>query len=256
MARGQPPQPDGQGARHQAGAHRDPHADRRRASTSTSPCCSRSRSMPRSPKPTSPGSKPSPRRAATRTRWRASRASLSAASTRWSTTSSTRKSPQRQIRPRRRGCKRSRAKSRSPTPSSPTSATRRSIAGSAGSASRSKGAQTQRLLWASTGTKNKAYSDVLYVDELIGRGHGQHDAAGDDGCLSATTASRAPSLEEDVDAAQAVMDALPSRRHFDRCGDGKARRRRRAAVRRCRRPALRRGAEEAPHACSAASSIR
>ncbi|HEV7996872.1 MAG TPA: transaldolase, partial [Stellaceae bacterium] len=31
-----------------------------------------------------------------------------------------------------------------------------------------QGAQSQRLLWASTGTKNKAYSDVLYVDELIG----------------------------------------------------------------------------------------
>jgi transaldolase len=29
-------------------------------------------------------------------------------------------------------------------------------------------AQAQRLLWASTGTKNPAYSDVLYVDELIG----------------------------------------------------------------------------------------
>ncbi len=32
-----------------------------------------------------------------------------------------------------------------------------------------KGAKVQRLLWASTGTKNKAYSDVLYVEELIGR---------------------------------------------------------------------------------------
>jgi transaldolase / glucose-6-phosphate isomerase len=31
-----------------------------------------------------------------------------------------------------------------------------------------KGAKPQRLLWASTGTKNKAYSDVLYVEELIG----------------------------------------------------------------------------------------
>ncbi|HEX3862998.1 MAG TPA: bifunctional transaldolase/phosoglucose isomerase [Stellaceae bacterium] len=31
-----------------------------------------------------------------------------------------------------------------------------------------QGAQTQRLLWASTGTKNKDYSDVLYVEELIG----------------------------------------------------------------------------------------
>ncbi|NEQ22015.1 MAG: transaldolase [Microcoleus sp. SIO2G3] len=32
----------------------------------------------------------------------------------------------------------------------------------------SQGAQTQRLLWASTGTKNPQYSDVLYVEELIG----------------------------------------------------------------------------------------
>ena len=31
-----------------------------------------------------------------------------------------------------------------------------------------KGAQVQRPLWASTGTKNPAYSDVLYVDTLIG----------------------------------------------------------------------------------------
>jgi transaldolase len=30
------------------------------------------------------------------------------------------------------------------------------------------GARTQRLLWASTGTKNRAYPDTLYVDELIG----------------------------------------------------------------------------------------
>jgi transaldolase / glucose-6-phosphate isomerase len=71
-----------------------------------------------------------------------------------------------------------------------------------------QGAQTQRLLWASTGTKNKAYSDVLYVDELIGpdtvntmppatmdayRGHGHPRA----------------SLEEDIIGAGAVMDTLP-----------------------------------------------
>jgi len=31
-----------------------------------------------------------------------------------------------------------------------------------------KGAQSQRLLWASTGTKNPAYSDILYVESLIG----------------------------------------------------------------------------------------
>ncbi len=32
-----------------------------------------------------------------------------------------------------------------------------------------KGAKVQRPLWASTGTKNPAYSDVLYLDQLIGR---------------------------------------------------------------------------------------
>jgi len=32
-----------------------------------------------------------------------------------------------------------------------------------------KGARTQRLLWASTGTKNPEYSDVKYVEALIGR---------------------------------------------------------------------------------------
>ena len=31
-----------------------------------------------------------------------------------------------------------------------------------------KGAQVQRLLWASTSTKNKKYRDVMYVEELIG----------------------------------------------------------------------------------------
>ncbi len=33
---------------------------------------------------------------------------------------------------------------------------------------KTKGAQAQRLLWASTGTKNPNYRDVLYVEELIG----------------------------------------------------------------------------------------
>ncbi len=33
---------------------------------------------------------------------------------------------------------------------------------------RAEGARPQRLLWASTGTKNPDYSDVMYVEELIG----------------------------------------------------------------------------------------
>jgi len=71
-----------------------------------------------------------------------------------------------------------------------------------------QGAQTQRLLWASTGTKNKAYSDVLYVDELIGSDTvntmppATMDAYRDHGHPRA-------SLEEDINGARAVMDALP-----------------------------------------------
>jgi transaldolase len=33
---------------------------------------------------------------------------------------------------------------------------------------KAKGARTQRVLWASTSTKNPKYSDILYVEELIG----------------------------------------------------------------------------------------
>ena len=32
-----------------------------------------------------------------------------------------------------------------------------------------RGAQKQRPLWASTGTKNPAYPDVLYVESLVGK---------------------------------------------------------------------------------------
>jgi transaldolase/glucose-6-phosphate isomerase len=41
-------------------------------------------------------------------------------------------------------------------------------AGEAWQALASKGAQPQRLLWASTSTKNPNYKDVIYVEELIG----------------------------------------------------------------------------------------
>ena len=70
-----------------------------------------------------------------------------------------------------------------------------------------KGAQSQRVLWASTSTKNPNYRDVLYVEELIGpdtvntmppstfeafRDHGRPRA----------------SLEEDIEAAQDTMETL------------------------------------------------
>ena len=66
------------------------------------------------------------------------------------------------------------------------------------------GANPQRLLWASTGVKDKAYSDVLYVEELIGRDTvdtippATMDAFRDHGHVR-------PSLTENVDAARHVM---------------------------------------------------
>jgi transaldolase/glucose-6-phosphate isomerase len=71
----------------------------------------------------------------------------------------------------------------------------------------SRGARAQRVLWASTSTKNPAYRDVLYVEDLIGpntvntmppatleafRDHGQVRA----------------SLEEDLEAAHDTMEVL------------------------------------------------
>ncbi len=45
---------------------------------------------------------------------------------------------------------------------------KRTFAGPRWEKLRAAGARVQRPLWASTGTKNPAYSDVLYVEELIG----------------------------------------------------------------------------------------
>jgi transaldolase len=70
-----------------------------------------------------------------------------------------------------------------------------------------KGAQTQRLLWASTSTKNPKYRDVLYVEELIGADTvdtippATFDAFRDHGKLRA-------SLTENVDAARNTMEDL------------------------------------------------
>lgn len=45
---------------------------------------------------------------------------------------------------------------------------RRRFSGSRWERLAAQGAMTQRLLWASTGTKNPAYRNVIYVEELIG----------------------------------------------------------------------------------------
>jgi transaldolase / glucose-6-phosphate isomerase len=70
-----------------------------------------------------------------------------------------------------------------------------------------KGAQTQRVLWASTSTKNPNYRDVIYVEELIGPDTvntmppATIDAFRDHGRLR-------KSLTEDIPGAQKTMDDL------------------------------------------------
>ena len=80
--------------------------------------------------------------------------------------------------------------------------------GRAGSVWRARARVAQRLLWASTGTKNKAYSDVLYVEELIGRDTvntmppATMDAFRDHGRVVADT------IEADIEGARATMATL------------------------------------------------
>lgn len=72
-----------------------------------------------------------------------------------------------------------------------------------------RGAHPQRLLWASTSTKNAAYRDILYVEELIGRDTvntmppATLDAFLDHGYVR-------PSLEESPEAAGRVLADLAS----------------------------------------------
>jgi transaldolase / glucose-6-phosphate isomerase len=72
---------------------------------------------------------------------------------------------------------------------------------------KTKGARVQRLLWASTGVKNPAYRDVLYVEELIAADTvntlppSTLDAFRDHGRVGAT-------LERNIDQAEQQMAAL------------------------------------------------
>ncbi len=70
------------------------------------------------------------------------------------------------------------------------------------------GAKTQRLLWASTSTKSKAYKDTLYVEALIGRDTVDTippvtmDAFRDHGVVAADA------IEQDLDGAHGILAAL------------------------------------------------
>jgi transaldolase/glucose-6-phosphate isomerase len=73
------------------------------------------------------------------------------------------------------------------------------------------GANTQRLLWASTSTKNPAYKDTMYVEALIGRDTvdtippATMDAFRDHGEV------KADAVEQDMEGARATLAALEQR---------------------------------------------
>jgi transaldolase / glucose-6-phosphate isomerase len=73
-----------------------------------------------------------------------------------------------------------------------------------------QGAAPQRLLWASTGTKNKAYGDVLYVEALVGRDTvdtmppATMDAFRDHGTVTADA------IEADLEGARGTLATLES----------------------------------------------
>jgi len=84
---------------------------------------------------------------------------------------------------------------------------KRFFSGARWSKLRDAGARVQRLLWASTSTKNPAYRDVLYVEELIGQDTintlppETMDAFRDHGTVR-------PSLEENIAAARNMLATL------------------------------------------------
>ena len=75
---------------------------------------------------------------------------------------------------------------------------------------RDKGARVQRPLWASTGTKNPKYRDVLYIESLIGPDTvntvppATYDAFKDHGVVELT-------LEQGVDEARKVLDTFEAK---------------------------------------------
>ena len=99
------------------------------------------------------------------------------------------------------------ARSRSPMRSLPINATSACSPARGGRNFAPRVCGSQRLLWASTGTKNPAYSDVLYVEELIAADTvntlplATMDAFRDHGKVRA-------SLEENVDEAERMLATL------------------------------------------------
>ena len=73
-----------------------------------------------------------------------------------------------------------------------------------------KGARLQRPLWASTSTKNPAYSPTLYVDELVGPNTVNTLAQASVDALQTHAGLRANTVTERIEEAGAAIAGLPA----------------------------------------------
>jgi transaldolase len=84
------------------------------------------------------------------------------------------------------------------------------VAGEGFQEQRRRGARVQRLLWGSTSTKNPAYSDVLYVESLIGPDTVNTVPPRTLDAFQAHGEVRRNTLEQDVERAQREFERLES----------------------------------------------
>ena len=158
-ARGEPAEPDDQGARARRRAGRRSSACSPTASTSTSPCSFPSSTTARWPRPIM---------RALEARVRAGQPIDRLASVASFFVSRVDTETDRRIEAKGGGAARSPGQGRGGQRAARLRLVSRSAAARRLAAAGLAGRRPQRLLWASTGTKNPRYSDVLYVDSLIG----------------------------------------------------------------------------------------
>jgi transaldolase / glucose-6-phosphate isomerase len=73
------------------------------------------------------------------------------------------------------------------------------------------GARTQRLLWASTSTKNPAYKDTMYVEELVGRDTVDTIPPATMDAFRAHGVAKPDAVEQDLEGAREILSEVERR---------------------------------------------